>query len=62
MRIEVANRGEDGIVSFKAETAAERLQLDWILKKAEALNLHAFTFTGWDTDGGGISFIAKLKC
>lgn len=61
MRIEVANRGEDGIISFKAENAAERLQLDWILKKAEALNLDAFTFTGWDDDGGGISFVTQTK-
>lgn len=61
MKIEVANRGEDGIISFKAETAAERLQLGWILEKAKALHLDAFTFTGWDDDGGGISFIAKLE-
>jgi hypothetical protein len=60
MRIEVANRGEDGIISFKAESAAERLQLDWILQKAKALNLEAFEFAGWDDDGGGISFVAKL--
>lgn len=62
MRIEVANDGnEHGIISFKAETDAERLQLEWILNKAKALHLNAFTFTGWDNDGGGISFVTHLK-
>ena len=58
MKIEVANRGDDGIVSFKAETSAEHLQLDWILQKAKALHLDAFTFGGWDYEDG-ISFVVK---
>lgn len=60
MKIDVTNRGEDGIISFKAETAAEVFQLEFLLLKAEANHLDAFTFTGWDDDEG-ISFVTKLK-
>lgn len=60
MRIEVSNRTEDGIISFKAETSAERLQLKWLLEKSKHLNLNVFEFAGWDDDGGGISFVTEL--
>jgi hypothetical protein len=61
MKIQVANRGADGIVSFKHENAAELLQLEWISRKSEALGLDAFAFSGWDDDGGGLSLVVKLK-
>ncbi len=61
MKIEVSNRGQDGIISFKHESSAELLQLEWISRKSEALGLDAFAFTGWEDDGGGISLVVKLK-
>lgn len=61
MKIEVLNRGEDGIISLKAESASEHFQLEWILSKADRLNLDAFQFTGWGDEGAGISFVTKLK-
>lgn len=61
MKIEIANRGEDGIISLKAETWAENLQRNWILDKARSLGLDVFEFTGWDNDEGGITLVVKLK-
>ncbi len=61
MKIEVTNRGQDGVVSFKHENSAELLQLEWLSRKSEGLGLDAFAFSGWDDDGGGISLVVKLK-
>ncbi len=61
MKIEVTNRGQDAIISLKAETWAENLQRNWLLDKGRSLGMDVFEFTGWDDDEGGISFVVKLK-